>query len=218
MNKIIKIENVLFILFFIATMHAYSQKDLNLYFSSLPKVNKDSNSISWTVRSAYPENLSTVVSGIFVSDLFRKPSKGVYNILFLDDNMCIINEGRLTEKAGELYAKYNPIHEDDTNMRFTVRAKGYGMLTRKLKYPVAQELEKGRIVSIVFEKKGIYIVKSFNKDKEDNDENGGDASACVTVYKAYNFENVWAWAKEKAKEGHKVNIFSDEVWRGKYYY
>ena len=79
-----------------------------------------------------------------------------YFIVSCDDEY--IYNGFLQENNGELYAKYNPIKEDNIDMYPIIRTKNY----RKLYYWIVKELNKGATISIIGDKKGIYIGKSFN--------------------------------------------------------
>jgi len=74
-----------------------------------------------------------------------------YFIISCDDKY--IYYGFLKEANSELYAKYNPVSEDNQN----IRIKNY----RKLHYWLIQELNKSSTISIIGDEKETYISKSF---------------------------------------------------------
>ena len=83
--------------------------------------------------------------------------KDEYFIISCDDKY--IYYGFLKESNGELYAKYNPLKEEDKDMHPVIRTKK----EQNLDYWVIRELNKGSTVSIIGDKEGTYIGKSFKE-------------------------------------------------------
>jgi len=199
MNYLIK-RNVMFIFFVIIVVSAYSQteksglSDTNDYIIELT----DNPLFKVAFKAcAYSSDLVYLVSKPtpYFGRADRKKSiemyKDTYNIFSYDGKY--IYKGLLKKDRDELYTKYDPRVEKNTDTSYSVRLRG----EKNLHYWMRQELKNGLMISIAFEN-GKYICRTFviptsvsgSKKFDDRKEAG-------------------KFAMEKAKDNHSVSIYRD---------
>jgi hypothetical protein len=148
-----KVKYVVMLFFiFVMSINAHSQRNIvhNLIVSDTMQylIVDYPEEFSWLVMSAF----------IFPTISMEKPIENGYYMFFIVDSNIILQYISKTKDA-ELYAKYNPIQEN--NNSYTIGKATKRMKKREFAILIHQELEKQLIVSVNVKEKGIYVYKSF---------------------------------------------------------
>jgi len=94
---------------------------------------------------------------VYIARTFRQKEGDKKGYCILSSDGIYVNYAFLEEKDGDLYAKYNPLNEDNNGTVTTIKSKKFwDWLTQEL------ETNKNQLISVAKNGK-VYIVKLFNK-------------------------------------------------------
>jgi hypothetical protein len=111
-----------------------------------------------------------ITATVFVTSSYEKPLENRFYMFFLVDSATVVQQSVSRTKDAELFAKYNPATEADSNVCFTIenlttgkKKKEVARKEREFAYYVYSELRKKTVsaVSIRVEGNGRYCCKSF---------------------------------------------------------